>query len=222
MLNDIWLVYLISVNFLKKNIFVLIPFYIVHSLFWFSEENRYWIGVSFVLFLFLYSYVAIIIYETHNEMGVRVYQWSVVLKSTLNTVLLFLLNFFPIIVGAFLLGLISFFTPEIIINILSFVLTINVFLSFVFGVFVISFSNNTTPVEALILGIKSFYKNFFFYFGVIVIGVLVLTLYVIIVILMNLNSLDLLVGPILNALQVTSLAFAFWQKNQNKKSLHTT
>ncbi len=219
MFKDVYLVFLLAINFLKKNVSVLIPFYIAYLLFWFSEWIEYGIGISYVLSLFLYAFVAIVIYEKENEMVVNVYKWQIIVKALLNSILLFLFNLIAFIVGIFLLGLVSLFVPMVIIYILIFILLINAIISFIFGVFAVSFSKNTTPNEAMFLGLRSFYKNFPFYIIVIVTGVLVFMFLAMLEILINVNSLALLIYPILAAIQVTSLAFAFWQKTKDKNNL---
>lgn len=216
MLRDIYSVFLCTINFLKKNVSILIPFYILYLLFLYSTWGVYAISISFVLLLFLHSFVAIAIYEKESDLDVNIYKWRIIAKAFLNVVFLLLFGLVALIIGSLLLGVFYLFVPMYIIKILLFILIVNIVLSFMFGTFAVSFSQNTTPFEAIFIGLGSFYSNFLFYIFVILAGMLILMILVMLEYWVSVNFLFLLFNPVLTALQITSLAFAFLQKAKSK------
>jgi hypothetical protein len=220
MLRDVYSAFLLAFYFLRKNPSFLIPFYIYYFLSKYSNWGDYTVGVLFVLLLFLHAFVVVAFHQKNIEEVVSIFRWQIVIKALWGTMLVFLFNFVALIIGSLLLGLIGLFAPKYVIDILLFLLVVNIVFSFLFGNLAMSFSKNITPVEAIILGLRSFYSNFLFYIILILTGVIILLISLGLQILINIKFIDLLINPALSALQSISIAFAFWRKTDFKDKMN--
>jgi hypothetical protein len=240
----IYNIYVESLIFIRKNIYIIVPYYLRETLNWTlgiwvpgnSMSNRFiWYGISMLFFLFLETFTILHVYRKEEDFNPEEDFWQTAYRIAGRIILLSVYY-----ATFFLLSLILttlLFQHNLMLNKLSlFVIAVILLCSFPVNLRHLIYDNDRIVDDTIKATAKDLYKNFNFYLLVALLGILISWLPSLIapftwvawpfaptaehlgsLAVNNVNYFRLFLNPMLSALLSISLTFAFLLKNRKIK-----